>query len=239
MSRTCQILRVTTQTELDNILKHCDDENFPNHYECSKITLKGYDCVYIGFDHIHNKVCGYVHVHVFAKFLELNAIASRSGKDIQYKGNMVTLFDRIISDAENKDFVMIDAYSPDGLRFYTRYGFKLIARTGRLVLKLKRLPTIWELRKLDVFFKMSTPNLVRLHFKKSQDSPSYQHKIYGTLDDQEGLDVNVNDISVLLAPSTAIMYPDWMYKYSKQPRPFFCANDNAQCLRHLRKLINI
>jgi hypothetical protein len=154
---------------------------------------------------------------------------------------MKLLFDAIVSDAQNKDFLTIDAYTPDGLKFYTRYGFKLIGRTGRLVLPLKRFPTATELRKLDIFYKMSTDWLMRLWFKKSQDTPEYQHKIYGTYEDQDAHDTPISDISVLLDSTDVIMYPDWMYAYSKKQRPFVlgCDQKDAKCFKLLKKIIGI
>jgi N-acetylglutamate synthase-like GNAT family acetyltransferase len=240
MLKTCDILRITNEKELSKLLQHCDDQNFPKHYECSKIHLKGYDCVYIGFDKENNKICGYVHVQVFANFFELTAIASRSRMDMQYKGNMKTLFDQVVIDAKDKDFIMIDAYSPDGLKFYTRYGFKLIGRTGRLVFPLKRLPTIEELRKLDIFYKLSSSSHMKLHFKKSQDNAEFQKKMYGTLENQEWFELNVEDISVILDTSNVPLYPDYMYKYSKAPWPISdCKVKSIQCLKKLKILIGI
>ncbi len=205
--------------------KWCDDDMFPKGYECAKSLQFDYMTrfLYIAYDPKNRKVCGWVFVFDDGKSISMESIASRSGKDPQYKGNMILLFNKIIRDARvsGKKFARISGFTNEGVRFYTKYGFKILGNTGTLVYPITSLPHVQNIRDVETrhhtLTSLHNGKPFRIGFSKKKDTLERLQRTYGEydVDTAEMLGVEPQEIGIVLTDFSNVKpFPNWMYKGS-------------------------
>lgn len=237
MPVACEIFRLDAKDEstleaLEKYRAMCDDEAFSPDERCStSIPTPGGlyqpDYFYISIDTMNSKICSMLSVFRVPvnpngdRWLYMvDSVTSRAVTDQNYKGNTLALFKKLEHDASLDGAVclIITGWSYDGLKFYLRYGFKLVGTTGFLVYPLVSLPTVPELRHFEYDMFHLRPSTFfreprRMDITKRQDNIGRLRSRYGKYPFSMLKDfmkeMNITDKPSEWIPDHSVIYSDF------------------------------